>query len=59
MDVYQFIMSAYKMRARVIGLLLLVIAVLAFAAGLTLRQPFLVEELLEFISESNIGGLPD
>ena len=47
------------MRPRVIGLILLVIAVLAFAVGLTINQAALVEELLEFINESNIGGLPD
>ncbi len=48
-----------KLRPRVIGLILLVIAVLTFAVGLTIGQTFLVEELLEFISESNVGGLPD
>ncbi|WP_287586626.1 hypothetical protein [Candidatus Borrarchaeum sp.] len=47
------------MRPRVIGLILLVIAILTFAVGLTIGQNFLVEELLEFISESNTGGLPD
>ncbi|MFX1520727.1 MAG: hypothetical protein ACFFCD_12490 [Promethearchaeota archaeon] len=47
-----------KMRPRVIGLIFLVIAVLAFAAGLTLRQTFFVEELLKFIRSSNNGGLP-
>jgi len=48
-----------KLRPRVIGLILLVIALLTFAIGLTIGQTFLVEELLEFISESNVGGLPD